>query len=153
MARIRPSKLKVAMDNAINTAQLSHDDETQVGSVLLKSETMAVVATGYNGFVKGAPDHELPATRPDKYQYMMHSEENLLTNCLKHGISTNDCIVVCTLSPCAHCMRLLWQAGIKKVICKSKYRDFEDILKMKDLKVSESITADGFILLEYGVKI
>jgi len=152
MARVRPSKYQVAMQNARNTAQLSHDSETQVGSVLLNNITMAVIATGYNGFVRGAPDSDLPTTRPDKYPYMMHSEENLLTNCLRHGISTNQCVVVCTLSPCTHCMRLLWQAGVTKVVCGDKYRDYEKILEMKDLNIKETITADGFILLEYEVK-
>jgi dCMP deaminase len=140
------------MMNAKNTAQLSHDDDTQVGSVLLHSETMAVIATGYNGFIRKAVDKKLPTTRPDKYTYIIHSEENLLMNCVRHGISTNNCIVVCTLSPCVHCMRLLWQAGITKVVCENKYRDFNDLLNMADIGIKESLTADGFILLEYEVK-
>jgi dCMP deaminase len=152
MVRTKPSKLQVAMMNAENTAQLSHDTETQVGSVLLHSTTMSVVATGYNGFIRKAPDNKLPNTRPNKYQYIIHSEENLLMNCVRNGISTDNCLVVCTMSPCSHCMRLLWQAGITKVICKNKYRDFNDITKMDDIGIRESITPEGFFLLEYEVK-
>lgn len=152
MARIRPSKLQIAMMNAKNIAMLSHDDETQVGSILLHKDTMTEIATGYNGFIRKAPDYALPNTRPDKYQYMVHSEENLLMNCVRMGTSTNGCMVVCTLSPCVHCMRLLWQAGITKVVCELKYKDFNDILNMRDISVVESISPEGFFVLEYEVK-
>jgi len=153
MTRLRPSKLQVAMMNAKNTALLSHDDETQVGSVLLHKDSMAVIATGYNGFIRKAPDYALPTTRPDKYQYVVHSEENLLMNCVKMGTSTDNCIVVCTLSPCTRCMRLLWQAGITKVVCEAKYRDFNDLLNMRDISIKESVTPEGFLSLEYEVKL
>jgi len=149
---MRPSKLQIAMMTAKNIALLSHDSETKVGSILLDQNTMTIISTGYNGFVRKAPDDKLPTTRPDKYKYMMHSEENLLTNCLRNGISTNNCIVVCTLTPCSRCMRLLWQSGITKVICESKYRDFNDLLKMEDLSISESTSKEGFIVLEYSNK-
>jgi len=139
------------MANAHNTAQLSHDAETQVGSVLLHKDTMTVIATGYNGFIRKAPDYRLPNTRPDKYKYIQHAEVNLMMNCLKNKISVDNCLVVCTMSPCTNCMRLLWQAGITSVVCAEKYRDFDDLLKMDDIKIVESTTPEGYIRLEYEV--
>jgi len=149
---VKPSKLQVAMDNAVSTARLSHDAETQVGSVLLRIDSMTVITTGYNGFIQGAPDSRLPNTRPEKYKFVIHSEENLLMNCLKNNISLAGCMVVCTLTPCSRCTRLLWQAGIKQVVCKDKYRDFNETMNMEDLRVVESTTPEGFIQLTYGVK-
>ena len=127
----------------------SHDAETQVGSVLVNLQTNTVISTGFNGFVSGAPDDDLPDTRPDKYEYIQHSEQNLITHCALLGISTRNCMVVCTHSPCKNCMRLLWQAGIKTVIAKNLYKDFEEITNMKDLSVSSEITEEGYYKLIY----
>ena len=150
--KMRPSKLQVAMMVAEDWAKLSHDKDTQVGAVLLKNATGAQIAAGFNGYIRGAPDAVLPNTRPDKYEYMMHAEENIMTNCARHGISMDDCTLVCTMSPCKHCMRLLWQTGITRVIAKKLYKDFDDIMKMKDLGVSQRITPEGFWELTYKEK-
>jgi dCMP deaminase len=80
---------------------------------------------------------------------MVHAEENLIANCAKHGISTDNCMVVLTMSPCVRCMRLLYQAGIKQVVVKNKYRDFEDIKQMADLEIKETNTPEGYFKLEY----
>lgn len=123
------------LEQAKVIAENSHDSETQVGAMLIHSKTGAVLSQGYNGFVRGAPDDILPRTRPGKYEYMVHAEQNLLMNCARHGISTDECFVVCTMSPCVLCMRLLWQAGIRKIYCLELYKDFKKILEMKDVKV------------------
>lgn len=124
------------MQIAETVALKSPDEETKVGSILVKKETGALIATGFNGFVRGAPDAFLPKIRPHKHKYIVHSEINLIANCAKHGISTEGCIVYCTLSPCANCMRTLFQAGIKEVIIKNFYKDFEELLDLKDLGIT-----------------
>lgn len=146
---MRPSKMSFYMAMAEVAASRSHDSETKVGSILVKPDTGAVIATGCNGFVRGADDAALPNTRPDKYDYMVHSEMNLIANCARHGISTEGCFVVCTLTPCKVCMRMLWQCGITRVVCGARYRDFEEICKMLDIKVSVS-DIEGFLDLRYG---
>jgi dCMP deaminase len=146
---VRQGKLENYMEQASVAAKRSPDAETQVGSVLVKNVSGAVVATGFNGFVRGAPDHVLPATRPEKYEFMMHSEENIIYNCCKEGISTNNCTLVCTLTPCVRCTRALWQCGITNIIAKQKYRGFDEILVLRDIKVIEETTAEGFIKLTY----
>lgn len=129
-------------------ASRSHDAETKVGSVLVKADTGAVIATGCNGFVRGADDNKLPANRPEKYDYIVHSEMNLIANCARHGVSTDNCFVVCTLTPCKVCMRMLWQCGINRVIAKSRYKDLDQILAMNDLAV-DIRSEEGFIDLIY----
>lgn len=128
-------KISWWMHIAETTAKKSHDAETKVGAILINTKTGAILASGYNGFVRGAPDDSLPNNRPDKYDYMIHAEQNLICNCARHGISMNDCIVVCTMSPCARCMRYLWQCGITTIICKELYKDIHHIESMKDLIV------------------
>jgi len=146
---MRQNKMENYMEQATVAAKRSHDIETQVGSVLVKNATGGVIATGFNGFCRGAPDDLLPNTRPEKYEFMMHSEENIVAHCCKHGISTNDCMLVVTLTPCVRCTRLLWQCGITDIVAKQKYKGFEDILKLRDIKVVEESTPEGFIKLTY----
>ena len=116
-------------------AQRSHDAETKVGAVLVNNKSGAIMSTGYNGFVRGADDDALPCTRPDKYEYILHAEDNLIANAARHGIPMDDCTLVCTLSPCKHCMRMLVNCGVTKIVAKSLYKDFNDIILMKDIKV------------------
>ena len=137
------------MELAETIAKRSHDTETQVGGVLVNETVGAVIAVSYNGFVRGAKDDELPTTRPDKYIYIQHCESNLIHNCARLGIAMDGCTLVCTMSPCIACMRALWQSGCARVIAKEKYRDFDKILQMKDIKVTEQITPEGYFELTY----
>ncbi len=148
----RPTKIQNWMDQADVVSRRSHDAETKVGAILIKNSSHSVVAEGFNGFIRGAPDNVLPNTRPDKYPYILHAEHNLITNCARHGVSMEDSTLVCTLTPCVLCMRLLWQCGITKVIARTSYRDFEELTKMKDLRIDAKMTPEGFLSLTYGVR-
>lgn len=149
----RPSKIKNYMDIAETVAMRSHDSQTQVGAILVNNRTGAILSTGFNGFVRGAPDHRLPHQRPEKYPYIMHAEQNLITNCARHGISMEDCTVVCTKTPCSSCMRLLWQCGITSVIAKEPYSDFENLREQLDISIELEHTEEGFVRLTYSSKV
>lgn len=138
------------MDIAEAVSAKSHDEQTKVGGVLVKNDTGVIVATGYNGFVRGAPDEKLPTTRPDKYEYMVHCEENIIASAAKNGINVSNCTLVITMSPCQKCLRLLWQAGVTEVICKELYRDHN--CDMKDLSITEEKTDEGYTRLKYEQK-
>lgn len=150
---MRQDKISNYMEIAEVVAKRSHDTERQVGAVLIKKQTGAIIATGYNGFIRNTNDGILPTTKPDKYPYIIHAEVNLISNCAKHGISTDECFIVQTLSPCIHCMRVLWQCGVRTIYFKEKYRDFLLSLKMDDIlnigyELSE--TEQGVFKLELG---
>lgn len=129
------SKLEKAMRRAECVALDSPDLETKVGAVLLSPDTGSVISEGYNGFIRDADDENLPKTRPEKYEYMCHAEENIVANAARNGVRTNSSILVQTLSPCKRCMRLMMQAGVQEIYFKTKYRDFEDNISMKDVNV------------------
>lgn len=148
---MRPTKNQNYMDMAEVIAERSHDAETKVGAVLINNTSGAIVATGYNGFVRGANDSILPTTRPDKYEYILHAEQNLIANSARHGISMDNCSLVCTLSPCKLCMRMLLNCGITKVITKDLYKDFNEITQMQDIQVEVVKADDGFYHLTYKV--
>lgn len=148
---MRPSKIENYMEVARVIAARSHDAETKVGAVIVNNKSGAIIATGFNGFVRGADDGVLPSTRPGKYEFILHAEQNLIANCARHGISMEDCTLVCTLSPCKLCMRLLINCGITKVIASNLYKDFNDILKMPDVNVHMEKKDDGFYHITYSV--
>jgi dCMP deaminase len=144
----------------------SHDEETKVGAILVKNDTGMVVATGHNGFVRGAPDSTLPKTRPEKYKFMVHAEENLLAHTSRNGINVDNCTLVITLSPCQKCLRLMWQAGITdspcqkclrlmwqagitEVICRDIYRDHT--IDMEDIDIVQTETKEGYHRLKYVI--
>lgn len=149
---MRQGKVENYIEIAEAVSKRSHDAETQVGSILVNNDTGAIIATGFNGFVRGAPDGKLPNTRPDKYKYIIHAEQNIVAHCARHGISMDNCTLVCTLTPCANCMRMLWQCGITSVVAKHKYRDFDDVLKLDDICVNEELV-DGFVKLTYSTRL
>ena len=149
---MRPSKIQNYMDVASVVASRSHDAETKVGAVIVSNKSGAIIATGYNGFVRGADDANLPNTRPDKYEYILHAEQNAITNCSRLGISMEDTMLVCTLSPCKLCMRMLFNCGLTKVVAKDFYKDFNEITEMRDIKVEAKKEEDGFWHITYTVE-
>ena len=132
---VSEKKLNNYYKQALAVADPSPDAQTKVGALLIHGKTGAIIGSGFNGFIRGAPDYKIPNTRPDKYEYIVHAEANLVANCARHGISTDECFVFCTLSPCVNCMRLLYQSGVRTVFFKDVYRDFEKNVQMRDLHV------------------
>jgi dCMP deaminase len=71
---------------------------------------------GYNGFPKGISDTEERWGPDNKYNYVIHAEENALIKALMGlGIRVRECELYVTLQPCHMCMRLIVQCGIKTV--------------------------------------
>jgi len=143
---IKPNKLPYYHARAIAASEGSHDSETKVGALLIDPKTGAVMAEGYNGFIRGANDAALPNTRPEKYDYIIHAETNLLCNAVRSGVKTDNCIIYCTLSPCIKCVRMLWQAGISEFYFKDKYKDFDLSTGMQDIDIELSTVGDFFHL-------
>ena len=135
-------KLDNLYKKALAAADNSPDAETKVGAILINIDSGADIASGYNGFCRGCDDDNLPNTRPEKYEIMVHAEENLIFNCARHGINTSNCFVFCTLSPCTKCTRSLYQSNIKIVYFKDEYRDFQKNCNMKDLYLKLSKIGD-----------
>ncbi len=91
----------------------SHDSETQCGCVLVKNKT--IIATGYNGFIRGVDDEALPSVRPDKYPFMIHAEANAVYNAAREGQTTMGARAYITAIPCRGCLQMLWQCGIHEI--------------------------------------
>lgn len=125
-------KIEVFMNMALEISKLSPDAETKVGSIAVHPDTYDCILPSYNGFVAGGPD-DLPDTRPAKYEYIIHSEVNMICQAARTGRSLEGYWSIQTLSPCSNCTRTLWQSGIRTIIFKDEYRDFKNQSNMKDI--------------------
>lgn len=98
-------------------ASRSSDPDTQVGCVIVDDRNR-ICATGYNGYPPKCNDMELPHTRPEKYDWMTHAEQNAIAAC---GRDLRGCTIYVNILPCPACMRLIVVAGIKVVKYFSEY--------------------------------
>ena len=95
-------------------------DTTKVGAVAVSPDNH-VLGTAYNGIPMGVEDdpEKYPERyeKPTKYTYTMHAEANIVALAAKHGVRLKGAELYVNLHPCAECVRLLIQAGIKKIHC------------------------------------
>jgi dCMP deaminase len=94
----------------------SHDSQTQVGCIIVNSDNH-IISIGYNGFPAKTNDTNLPTVRPGKYPFMLHAEQNAISNML---IKQNNLRAYITANPCSTCAKLLWQNDIKELIVDKK---------------------------------
>lgn len=111
MKHTRPEWTDYFLGLAKVTSQRSHDIHTQHGCVITDTNNR-ILGVGYNGFPRGLKDHELPTSRPEKYDWMVHSERNALSNCV---VRPDNGIAYVTGQCCNDCIIALWQEGIKTV--------------------------------------
>ena len=88
----------------------THDAETRVGCVIV-NDSKHVVSLGYNGFCAGVDDKSLPNTRPEKYPFMVHAEQNAISNLIVR--SSEPLTAYITHMPCHTCSKLLWQNNVR----------------------------------------
>jgi len=129
---MRPTKEEYYLEIAKQIASRSTCSRRQFGAVIVKGD--AIVATGYNGAVRGANncgDFYNPCIK-DKYQeesrksYIhcpaIHAEVNAIINAARVGISiVGATIYIAELEgrndrPCIYCRRVIINSGIEKCI-------------------------------------
>lgn len=110
--RVVPSREEKYMGLAFWVASFSKDPNTQHGAVIISSDNVPI-ATGYNGPARGIKDSAISWARPDKYDYIVHAEENAIANASR---SVNGATVFVTGKPCAKCMLSMVNHDIKEVI-------------------------------------
>lgn len=105
------------MSTAAHVSEWSKDT-TKVGAVLTDSAGKVVLLTAFNGPPRGVEDHDWRFDRAggEKYFWIAHAEENIISEAARRGIATEGMTVVCTHHPCSRCAGILVQAGISRVI-------------------------------------
>lgn len=137
---MRPNWDQYFMAMAHLASVRSHDEQTQVGCVIVNDKNH-IISVGYNGFPSGIEDAHLPRVRPGKYPFMLHAEQNAISNML---LKENKLKAYITAYPCSTCAKLLWQNNIRELIVDKHgviYSMNEDDIKIINL------------LLENGLKV
>lgn len=103
------------MSQAFLISQKSIDPSTKHGAVWV-SKYNRILSVGYNGPIQNIDDSKVPLTRPDKYAWFIHSEENALLSYRGDMEGISDSKIYITGRPCYRCLRMIIQKGIKKII-------------------------------------
>lgn len=109
----RPDWTNYFMGLAFVISQRSLDAQTKHGCIITDNHNH-IIATGYNSFPRGMQDDMLPTTRPDKYDWMQHSEKNCISNCTANLWSISGATAYITGQPCNDCATLLWQNNVSR---------------------------------------
>lgn len=131
---------KAYLKMAREWGQLSHCIRKKVGALIVKNRM--IISDGYNGTPSG---FENPCEDEEGYTkwYVLHAEANAI---LKVAASTQGCAgatLYITLSPCRECSKLIHQAGIKRLVYITDYKDGTgiDFLKKANVEIVQ-ITED-----------
>jgi dCMP deaminase len=111
------------LDLALRVAQMSQAKRLQVGCVLIKNDS--IISFGWNGMPTGWNNNceiwndslEL-VTKPE----VLHAESNCLMKVAKSTESSVNSTLYLTHSPCIHCAKMVYQAGIIRLVYLNKYR-------------------------------
>lgn len=105
------------LDVAKEVASWSKDPSSQVGSIAI-GPSGEQLSNGFNGIPRGLKDtHDRLNTRELKYQYVVHSEQNLIYNACRTGTSLmGSTVYVYGLPVCPECAKGLIQVGVSRVV-------------------------------------
>ncbi len=108
------------MRMALEWATLSHCTRKKVGALIVK-EGM-IISDGYNGTPTGFPNDCEDATGLTHW-YVLHAEANAIMKVARSTNNARNATLYLTHSPCKECSKLILQAGIKRLVYLSAYKD------------------------------
>jgi len=143
------------MDIAEKVSKMSYAKRLQVGSVLVKNDS--IISYGWNGMPSGWDNDCEQKTYIEidpKWQFLdedgttyslktrpevLHSEANCLMKVSRSTNSSEGASLFVTHAPCIDCSKLIHQAGINSVYYRNTYRDDFgiDFLKKCNIKVEQ----------------
>lgn len=123
------------MDVAKLTASLSYAKRLKVGAIIVKDNR--ITSIGYNGTPTGWDnncEHEVDGKLTTKDE-VIHAEENCILKLARDGESGKNSTIFITHAPCINCSRLIYNAGITKVIYNEQYRSTDGIDFLKKCNI------------------
>jgi len=140
----RPNWNNYFLGLAFIASARSRDQETKHGTVIVDNNNI-VLGTGYNSFIRGMNDQSLPASRPDKYPFMIHSELNAILNCRVLPREAGGGRAYVTGKCCNNCLQSLIQAGVREIYMANR--------KGSELEDEASLSIYNQIIEQSGVAI
>jgi dCMP deaminase len=116
------------LKTTINLAGESKCVSRQVGALIVHDNR--IISTGYNGTPEGHVNcnqvfdkNNFIREEHHKFseQQEIHAEQNAICFAAKHGISTNNATLYCSLEPCDTCLKVIIACGIKKIYYLNDY--------------------------------
>ena len=101
-------------------SKLSYCKRRQVGALIVKNKM--IISDGYNGTPSGFENICEDDEGYTKW-YVLHAEANAIAKVSGSTQSTEGATLYITLSPCRECSKLIHQAGIKRVVYLTGYKD------------------------------
>ena len=119
---------------AYEWGKLSHCKRKQVGALIVKDRM--IISDGFNGTPTGFDNCCDDKDGITKWE-VLHAEANAILKVAASTQSTHGATLYITLSPCIQCSKLIYQAGIKRVVFANKYKDTSgiDFLEKAGVKI------------------
>lgn len=131
MMNARPTWEEYFRDIVLCTAKRSPCERLKVGCILVKENR--IVSQGYNGFLSCHPHTSIVM---DNHEIAtIHAEQNAIIDCAKRGVSCNHAHAYITHFPCIFCLKMLVQAGIKKIYYIDDYKNDENMKNQLDIRI------------------
>lgn len=162
ITKFRPSFDQYFLTLAFVVSLRSEDPDTKHGAVIVTKKDNLILATGYNALIRGAKPGDLPTTRPEKYPFFIHSEENALLN-LSRSIRDypGGAKIYITGKPCLNCLQRVWNAGIDEIIMAKRQGTkletpetntfFDKIIQITGIKLREMEINNDWLLQLFPV--
>jgi len=98
----------------------SKDAQTKHGCVITDNNNR-ILGTGYNSFIRGMTDAEMPNLRPGKYKFFVHSEINALQNLTVNPLLYKEGLTAyITGRPCLNCLQFLHNNNVKNIYAQNR---------------------------------
>ncbi len=124
---------------ALLASKRSTCSRLNVGCVIV--ENNRILATGYNGFLPGAP--HISRVENNHEQFTVHAEQNAICDAAKRGVSLDGATAYVTHYPCLNCLKLLIASGIKNI----KYlNDYKNNPLTKEMIIENNVSASKIIV-------
>ena len=118
---------------AFEWGKLSHAKRKKVGALLVKDGM--IISDGHNGTPSGY-DNICEDENNKTLWYVLHAEANALMKVARSTQSAHGSTLYITLSPCKECSKLIYQAGVRRVVYSKDYKDSKGLDFLKDAGVS-----------------
>ena len=136
--------MKITKDVAVRSTCLKR----HVGAIIVKDHR--ILSTGYNGAPKnlehcsvaGCMRKKLKVPSGQRHELCrgLHAEQNAIIQAAWHGVKIKDSTLYSTYQPCVICVKMMINAGIKRLVYEGDYPDKLALKMLKDsgIKVERS---------------
>ena len=123
---------KAYLKMAREWGNLSYCERRKVGALIVKDRM--IISEGYNGTPTGMENICEDEENYTKW-YVLHAEAKAIMKVASSTQSCSGATLYVTVSPCKDCSKLIYQAGIVRVVYIDQYKDTTGIDFLKDAGV------------------